>query len=112
MDIMHYQKLLVEKQQKLLKNESTNDNAADVVELDQSKVGRLSRMDALQAQAMSVETKRRQKLELTKIKSALIRVDNNEYGNCLRCGEDISQKRLEIDPAATLCITCANQQEQ
>ena len=112
MDIMHYKKMLLNKQQELLNNESTNNEAANVVELDQSKVGRLSRMDALQAQAMSLETKRRRQLELTKIKSALLRIGNDEYGYCLRCDNEISEKRLEIDPAATLCITCASQQEQ
>lgn len=112
MDIAHFKKILLNKQQELLDSENTNAAAADVVELDQSKVGRLSRMDALQAQAMSIETKRRQELELTKIKSALLRIENEEYGYCLRCDEEISEKRLEVDPAATLCINCANQQEQ
>ena len=104
--------MLLNKQQELLNNESTNNEAANVVELDQSKVGRLSRMDALQAQAMSLETKRRRQLELTKIKSALLRIENDEYGYCLRCDNEIPEKRLEIGPAATLCITCASQQEQ
>jgi len=104
--------MLLNKQQELLNNKSTNNEAANVVELDQSKVGRLSRMDALQAQAMSLETKRRRQLELTKIKSALLRIENDEYGYCLRCDDEIPEKRLEIDPAVTLCITCASQQEQ
>jgi len=112
MDIRHYKKILLDKQQELLNSANTNESAADVVELDQSKVGRLSRMDALQAQAMSLETKRRSQLELTKIKSALLRIENNEYGHCLHCDNEIPENRLEIDPAATLCINCASQLEQ
>ena len=59
-----------------------------------------------------IETKRRRELELTKIKSALLRIENEEYGYCLKCDEDISEKRLDIDPAATLCIDCASKQEK
>ena len=111
MDIALYKTQLIEKQKNLLKDEKANETAVDIVELDQSTVGRLSRMDALQAQAMSLETKRRRELELTKIKSALMRIENEEYGYCLRCDEEIAEKRLTIDPAATLCINCASQQE-
>ena len=81
--------------------------AAQTVELDQSRVGRLSRMDALQGQAMAQETQRRRELELARIASALQRLDDGDYGDCLRCGEPIAAGRLESDPAATLCIDCA-----
>lgn len=84
----------------------------EVVELDQSRVGRLSRMDAMQEQAMSVERKRRHDLELKKITSALQRIEEDEYGYCLHCGKDIAIKRLELDPGASLCIDCANKAEQ
>ncbi|WP_120496509.1 TraR/DksA family transcriptional regulator [Kiloniella sp. EL199] len=79
----------------------------DVVELDQSKVGRLSRMDALQSQAMSLESERRRQVELSKIETTLARLQNGNYGYCLRCGEEIQLKRLELDPTVTLCIDCA-----
>ena len=111
MDIALYKAQLIERQKNLLTDEKANETAADIVELDQSAVGRLSRMDALQAQAMSLETKRRRELELTKIKSALMRIENEEYGCCLHCDEEIPEKRLTIDPAASLCIDCASQQE-
>ena len=48
------------------------------VELDQAKVGRLSRMDALQMQAMAQAADRRRALELQKIKSALDRIDSGD----------------------------------
>ena len=50
--------------------------AAGTVALDQSKVGRLSRMDALQAQQMAQETARRRQLQLQQIDSALRRMDD------------------------------------
>ncbi len=82
-------------------------DASKPVALDQSKVGRLSRMDALQGQAMAVETARRREAEIARIKAALARIDSDEYGYCLRCEEDIPQKRLASDPSATLCVECA-----
>ena len=77
------------------------------VELDQSRVGRLSRMDALQGQAMALETERRRANELRRIEAALQRVEDGEYGYCLSCGEEIGTKRLELDPATPTCVDCA-----
>ncbi len=78
------------------------------VELDQQAVGRLSRMDALQVQAMAQETSRRRKNELRRIAAALARIDEGEFGYCLECGEDIAARRIELDPATPLCINCAS----
>ncbi len=78
------------------------------VELDQQAVGRLSRMDALQVQAMALETSRRRGVELRRIAAALVRIDEGEYGYCLECGEEIAVRRLELAPAAPLCIGCAS----
>ncbi len=76
------------------------------VELDQSGIGRLSRMDAMQQQAMALAAERRRQAERQKLRAALERIDGDEYGACVRCGEDISPERLEFDPAITLCVTC------
>ncbi len=38
---------------------------------------------------------------------AAARMDEGEYGACVTCGEDIAAKRLELDPAAAVCIACA-----
>jgi DnaK suppressor protein len=77
------------------------------VELDQTRVGRLSRMDALQSQAMSIETDRRRRAELGRIEAALGRIVEGEFGYCLSCGEAIAPKRLELNPANPLCVDCA-----
>lgn len=90
--------------------ESGNESAM-VVELDQSKVGRLSRMDAMQAQAMAQASVERREQMLRRIEAALKRIDNDEYGNCRECDEPIAAKRLEFDPTVTLCITCASKAE-
>lgn len=77
-----------------------------VVELDQSSVGRLSRMDALQQQAMAQATARRRVAERTRIAAALRRIDTGEYGFCTDCGEPIAPARLKADPAIPRCADC------
>ena len=88
------------------------EDAGRTVELDQARVGRLSRMDALQAQAMSRATSRRRSENILRIRAALQRLEDDEYGRCVRCGEAINPKRLELDPATALCIGCAESAEQ
>ena len=82
------------------------------VELDQTRMGRLTRMDALQAQAMSVASKNRREARLRQIDAALRRIDEDVYGWCADCGEHIDARRLEFDPGAVLCIACADKAEQ
>ena len=87
-------------------------DSAAVVELDQSKVGRLSRMDAMQAQEMAKASGQRREQTLARIALALRRIETDDYGNCSSCDEPINPKRLQFDPAATLCIDCASRSEQ
>lgn len=84
--------------------------AADMaapVTLDQESVGRLSRMDALQVQAMALAGQRRRLAERNQIMAALARIENGEYGWCVICGEEIAEARLRNNPSATKCIDCA-----
>ena len=106
-DSSHFRDLLLQRQTELENLVETGSEASKPVELDQTRVGRLSRMDAMQGQVMSLEAKRRREQELNRIGQALKRLELGEYGECLKCGEDIATGRLEIDPAATLCIKCA-----
>ena len=87
-----------------LSQDSSSDRAP--VTLDQQAVGRLSRMDAMQQQSMELAKEDRRRLRIASLKAALIRLDDGNFGECLSCGEDIADKRLAIDVAATLCIGC------
>ena len=89
----------------------TGDDPAAVVQLDQTKVGRLSRMDALQAQAMAQASGERRALQLREIDAALRRIDEGNYGDCERCERPINPRRLDADPTARLCIDCASSVE-
>jgi DnaK suppressor protein len=85
-----------------------SDESTGTVQLDQACVGRLSRMDALQAQQMALEADRRRRLQLAEIDRAFARVASGEYGDCDRCDEEIDRRRLLANPLTTRCITCAD----
>ena len=101
------QKAIEERLESLLVEDELGKPAKAIVELDQQTVGRLSRVDALQNQYMAKATDNRRKMERERLKAALKRLHTDEYGYCLECGEMISTKRLELNPATPLCIECA-----
>jgi DnaK suppressor protein len=82
------------------------------VELDQARVGRLSRMDAMQQQAMSRATARLALMEQRRVRKALGLMASGDYGYCLECEEEIAEGRLRADPSALICITCAEAKEE
>jgi len=112
MDLESIKRRLIEQRDSLLEVYESSKEAAETVELDQTRVGRISRMDALQAQAMAKESNRRRQLALQRIDSALQRIEADDYGYCVQCDEQIMAKRLEADPGALLCIGCASKAEQ
>jgi DnaK suppressor protein len=106
-DIEKFRLTLVRLEQELSELSRRSRVSADTVELDQSSVGRLSRMDALQSQAMAQENRRRRELQRVRIQAALERIDEGEFGYCASCGEDINRRRLDVDPANPFCVECA-----
>lgn len=107
MSLDNYAKALREKRAVLEGLSAGTSETRAAVELDQSKVGRLSRMDALQQYAMDSAVEKRRRIDIARINAALKRIDDEDYGYCFKCGEDIPSARLTIDPAATLCRACA-----
>lgn len=110
--IEKFRNMLLDNRMLLKKIVESEKESSETVELDQSKVGRLSRMDALQGQAMTQETKLRHEEALRNISSALSRIESGDYGHCLNCEEVILTARLEADPATSLCINCASLAEK
>jgi len=76
------------------------------VELDQQSVGRLSRMDAMQVQAMANAIETRRQSRAAQLKAALRRLDEGEFGYCVGCEEEIPPKRLETDLTIARCVNC------
>lgn len=110
-DLADFKRRLIELRDEIEGLADTGADAAQVVELDQAKVGRLSRMDAMQAQAMAKASGERRQQLLARIGVALTRIDNDEFGYCRDCDEAIPAKRLEFDPTATRCVDCASAAE-
>ncbi len=99
-----FKALLLEARDEILNVQTQNADARDTVTLDQTVQGRLSRMDAMQRKAMDDETARRRARRLHHIEAALKRIEDDDYGGCVNCGEEIAEKRLELDPTLTTCI--------
>lgn len=107
LDLAAFRTALESRRAELTGLAETSKGARATVELDQTTVGRLSRMDALQGQQMALEQDRRRKAEMQRIDAALERMDRGDYGYCSLCDEPISEKRLQLDPSIGTCIDCA-----
>jgi DnaK suppressor protein len=112
LDLARTEARLEARRRELRELTASHHDEARPAELDQARVGRLSRMDALQAQEMAAATERRRQLELERIDAALQRIASGDFGFCVRCGEDIGLERLEFDPTTPLCIDCARESER
>lgn len=110
-DLSFYRKLLELKREEISGLLETSKESVKPVTLDQASVGRLSRMEALQAQAMALSVERRRREELNMIATALNRIENGDYGYCIACGEPIAPKRLEFNPTVLTCIRCAGKKD-
>ena len=106
--IEQFKQQLLQLRSELMDLSGTSDDAARTVALDQTAVGRLTRMDAMRAQGMAIEAKKRLELQLSRIEGALQRIDAGEFGICLSCGEEIDIRRLGVDPSYTRCIKCTD----
>jgi DnaK suppressor protein len=85
--------------------------SAATVELDQASVGRVSRIDAIQQQAMAIGFQGRLQVRKRKLEAALGRIASGRYGLCCDCQSEIESERLEADPATVFCLECAAQRE-
>jgi DnaK suppressor protein len=89
-----------------------NRKIIEPVNLDQSRVGRLSRMDAMLQQEMAQAAARISSNEERRIRVALDRMASGDFGYCILCDEEISEGRLRVDPSALTCIACAQTTEE
>ncbi len=106
-DLAMFKQQLMDLRKALLDRESHNTDALETVELDQNRMGRLSRIDALQGQQMAQESERRRLLKLKQIEGALQRLKKDDFGFCYVCDNEIQVERLRFDPTITRCINCS-----
>jgi DnaK suppressor protein len=107
----HFKKILEDRLAAITSSQEARKKEAPI-ELDQARVGRLSRMDAMQQQAMSQAAANLAELERQRIQTALSRIRSGEYGYCVLCGEEIAEGRLRFDPSVPTCISCAREAEK
>lgn len=107
MDTDFYLKKLCDLKEETQQALDKAEDASQTVELDQTMMGRLSRMDAMQQQEMALSSKRRYQQQLLQIEQAIKRIKEQEYGYCVVCDERIAEKRLALNPVVQTCIQCA-----
>ena len=91
---------------RLMRSIEASEAALEPVELDQSRVGRLSRMDELQNQSLTRNLHEREEIRLTLVRNALSRMNEGTYGLCGACESEIPYERLLIFPEAVECGSC------
>lgn len=111
-DLKYFKKRLEDRLDDLTAGLERQKKETAPVELDQTRVGRLSRMDAMQQQAMSQAVSRLTDLERQRILSALGRMKSGDYGYCITCHEKIAEGRLRFDPSVLTCISCAKEADE
>ena len=104
-ELEYYRRILAQHLAEVEAYLESSKEAAAAVEPDKS-LGRLSRMEAMQDQQLVMEMRRRKKRHLVEIKTALSRIEMDDYGNCIFCGKEISGDRLEVFPESQTCVRC------
>ena len=110
-DCNRFKKRLQERHAAIIVEQESQKQTTAPAALDQARVGRLSRMDAMQQQEISKASARLVDLERQRILTALKRIKSGEYGYCILCEDDIAAKRLQFDPSLLTCIDCAQRAE-
>jgi len=97
---------LVRQLTRLERSMKVTEEAARPVELDQTAVGRLSRMDALQNQALTKNLQERELIKYAQLEQALKRLESGTYGICSECAGPIPFERLLVFPETPSCGRC------
>lgn len=91
---------------RLERSMKTTDEAMRPVALDQSAVGRLSRIDSLQNQGLTRNLQERERAKLGQLLEALRKIEEGRFGLCQSCGAPIGFERLLVFPEAVACAGC------
>ena len=70
-------------------------------------IGRLTRMEAIGSRAVSEASLNSARIKLTKLETALEKVDEPDFGICLRCSNPIPSGRIMLLPECVVCVSCA-----
>ncbi len=70
-------------------------------------IGRLTRMEAIGSRAVSEASMNSARAKLARLETALKKVDQPDFGICIRCGKPIPEGRIMAMPENVLCVPCA-----
>lgn len=107
---LQYFKKLLTKQLDNLQNKDSSTPVSQLAESEQ--IPDFTDQATLESDIdMNIHIRERDSKLILKIKKALERIDEESYGICEECGEEISEKRLKARPVTTVCINCKREQE-
>lgn len=89
-----------------LEGEITEHNENSEIVEPNNAVGRLSRMEAIQAKSVNDATFNNKRKRLIRLKEALSKINSPHFGECNVCGENINYKRMLASPEANVCSDC------
>lgn len=107
LDLVKFKQLIVALHEETLRTIELTKASSKTVVLDQNSVGRLSRIDAMQGQAMALANTQRQQNFLRELEAGLNDIESGEFGRCKICDKFIATARLELSPTAQHCVDCA-----
>lgn len=73
----------------------------------ENAIGRISRMDAINNKSVMEAALRKSEEKLDKLKMALSKVDDNDFGICIRCHQSIPLGRILLMPQSVTCVKCS-----
>lgn len=74
----------------------------------ENAIGRVSRMDAINNKSVTEAALRKAKDKLEKLKFALSKVDEDDFGICIKCKQPIPLGRILIVPQSRTCVKCSH----
>ena len=108
-DIEYFRELLTKSLEELL--EHANVTVSDMVAPKENLPDPTDRASFESGRDVMLLIRDRESRLIKKIKMALDRIEDNTFGVCEQCGEDISIARLKARPVTTLCIECKTKEE-
>ena len=70
-------------------------------------IGRVSRMDAINNKSVNDASLRQAEIKLSNLKRVLSKIEDHDFGTCLKCQQSIPIGRILIRPESLLCVNCA-----
>ena len=73
----------------------------------ENAIGRISRMDAINNKTVNENALRKAELKLKNLTIALSKIDDPDFGICIKCRQEIPEGRILLMPQTVVCVNCA-----